>query len=77
MKNTIGIDVKKAELLSGALNDLLANYQVFYQNLRGLHWNVKGQKFFELHAKFEEFYNDDVVKNLTLKMEKNLDIFFF
>jgi starvation-inducible DNA-binding protein len=38
------------------LNKLLANYQMHYQNLRGLHWNIKGPQFFELHAKFEELY---------------------
>lgn len=44
------------------LNDLLANYMVFYQNVRGLHWNIKGDKFFELHAKFEELYTDLLIK---------------
>lgn len=39
------------------LNKLLADYQIFYQNLRGLHWNIKGHMFFALHEKFEEFYN--------------------
>ena len=38
------------------LNDLLANYHLYYQNLRGCHWNVKGKSFFTLHAKFEELY---------------------
>ncbi|MGB0934407.1 MAG: Dps family protein, partial [Lishizhenia sp.] len=27
-----------------------------YQNLRGLHWNIKGNSFFEIHAKYEELY---------------------
>jgi len=40
------------------LNVLLANYQVFYQNLRGFHWNISGPSFFELHAKFEELYTN-------------------
>ena len=62
MKNIIGIDKEKATELSRKLNDLLANYQLFYQNLRGLHWNIKGKEFFELHLKFEEFYNDAVIK---------------
>jgi starvation-inducible DNA-binding protein len=62
MKNNIGLDSKKSEELVELLNDLLANYQVFYQNLRGFHWNVKGSKFFELHLKFEEFYTDAIVK---------------
>ena len=39
------------------LNNLLANYQIYYQNLRNFHWNVTGPNFFELHAKFEELYN--------------------
>ncbi len=55
-------DNKNALALSAKLNDLLANYQIYYQNLRGLHWNIKGQKFFELHAKFEEFYTDALLK---------------
>jgi len=44
------------------LNNLLANYQIYYQNLRGFHWNIQGKEFFELHAKFEELYNDAAVK---------------
>ncbi len=60
--NNIGIDKNKASQLSDQLNDLLANYQVFYSNVRGFHWNVKGEKFFELHVKFEELYNDLILK---------------
>ena len=40
------------------LNLLLANYHVYYQNLRNFHWNVSGENFFDLHDKFEELYND-------------------
>ncbi len=54
--NRIGIDKKKARELAQSLNQLLANYQVYYQNLRGFHWNITGHNFFELHAKFEELY---------------------
>lgn len=60
--NTIGIDKKKSEKLSRKLNQLLANYQIFYTNLRGFHWNIRGEKFFELHMKFEELYNDAIIK---------------
>lgn len=35
---------------------------MFYQNLRGFHWNIKGDRFFELHLKFEEYYNDAILK---------------
>jgi starvation-inducible DNA-binding protein len=38
------------------LNQILASYQLHYQNLRSLHWKVKGAKFFELHLKYEELY---------------------
>ncbi len=62
MKNTIGIDKEKALKLSLRLNELLADYQLFYQNLRGLHWNIKGREFFELHLKFEEYYDNAVIK---------------
>ena len=44
------------------LNELLANYQLFYQNLRGFHWNIQGKYFFELHVKFEELYTDSALK---------------
>jgi starvation-inducible DNA-binding protein len=30
--------------------------------VRGYHWNIKGEKFFELHLKFEELYNDLLLK---------------
>ncbi|WP_416868080.1 MAG: Dps family protein [Imperialibacter sp.] len=54
--NYIGIDEDVAAIEVKALNSLLASYQVFYQNLRGFHWNIKGEKFFGLHEKFEEYY---------------------
>ncbi len=60
--NAIGLDTEKAGQLADRLNALLANYSIFYQNVRGYHWNIKGQKFFELHLKFEELYNDLLLK---------------
>lgn len=60
--NAIGLDGKKAAKLATSLNVLLANYSIFYQNTRGYHWNIKGEKFFELHLKFEELYNDLLLK---------------
>lgn len=60
--NTIGLDAEKSKTLAEKLNVLLANYQIFYINARGFHWNIKGDKFFELHLKFEELYNDTVLK---------------
>lgn len=40
------------------LNELVADFTVFYQKLRHYHWNVKGDKFFQLHLKFEEIYTE-------------------
>ncbi|MFP3527074.1 ferritin-like domain-containing protein, partial [Pantoea sp. SIMBA_072] len=60
--SVIGLDQKKAEQLGDKLNELLSNYQVFYMNVRGFHWNIKGERFFELHAKFEETYDDLLLK---------------
>lgn len=60
--NAIGIDNNKAKYLAEKLNELLSNYSIFYQNTRGYHWNIKGEKFFELHLKFEELYNDLFLK---------------
>jgi starvation-inducible DNA-binding protein len=60
--NAIGLDSSKAKKLAEKLNELLANYSIFYQNTRGYHWNIKGEKFFELHLKFEELYNDLFLK---------------
>lgn len=60
--NKIGLNEKKIAKLAQKLNELLANYQVFYLNTRGFHWNIKGKAFFELHIKFEELYEDSVIK---------------
>ena len=62
MKNTLGLPIKETEILTINLNRLLSNFQVYYQNLRGLHWNIKGKRFFDLHVKFEEYYNDSQLK---------------
>jgi starvation-inducible DNA-binding protein len=60
--NTIGLDQVKAQDISNSLNELLANFQIYYQNLRGIHWNIKGKNFFDLHVKFEELYDDANIK---------------
>ena len=60
--NAIGLHSGSASDLAEKLNELLANYQIFYMNVRGYHWNVKGSNFFELHEKFEEFYTNLLAK---------------
>ena len=60
MKNLeiIGLDESKVNKVKDALAQLLADYQIYYTNLRNLHWNVKGHKFFTMHSKYEELYNE-------------------
>lgn len=67
MNNSKIIGLKETDCIqiSEKLNILLADYSVFYQNTRGAHWNIKGDKFFTLHPKFEELYN-----NLVLKIDE-------
>ncbi|GGY51093.1 DNA starvation/stationary phase protection protein [Bacterioplanes sanyensis] len=61
-KTFIGLKQEDAQALAQQLNQLLANYQILYMNVRGFHWNIKGENFFELHVKFEELYNDLLLK---------------
>lgn len=68
--------MKKDIVYEQQLNRLLASYQLHYQNLRSLHWNIKGENFFELHLKYEEWYNraleivDELAERLlTLEMQ--------
>ncbi|MCL9770071.1 DNA starvation/stationary phase protection protein [Flavobacterium sp. HXWNR69] len=60
--NSLGFPVEQTNELIKELNGLLSNFQVYYQNLRGLHWNIRGKRFFDLHLKFEELYNDSQLK---------------
>ena len=60
--NALGLPIIQSKELANELNILLSNFQVYYQNLRGLHWNIRGKRFFDLHLKFEELYNDAQIK---------------
>lgn len=54
----LGLNEEKTKKTVKSLNRLLANYQIYYQNLRNFHWNIVGHNFFDLHEKFEELYED-------------------
>lgn len=71
--NILGLPVKESKEMVTELNVLLSNFQVYYQNLRGIHWNIRGKRFFELHVKFEELYNDAQLK-VDLVAERILTI---
>ncbi len=40
------------------LNKQISNFSILYVKLHNYHWYVKGEGFFELHTKFEEFYTE-------------------
>ncbi|MGP4713415.1 Dps family protein [uncultured Psychrobacter sp.] len=56
--NQIGLEKADMSEIVAKLNNLLSSYHVFYINVRGYHWNVKGEHFFSLHEKFEELYTN-------------------
>ena len=56
----IGLEKGDSKKIVEKLNELLSNYQIFYMNVRGFHWNIKGSDFFVYHEKFEELYNDSL-----------------
>ncbi|WP_235292628.1 Dps family protein [Portibacter lacus] len=56
--NYLGFKPENIEKTVDELNQLLCNYQIYYQNLRNYHWNIGGEHFFDLHIKFEELYNE-------------------
>ena len=60
--NYIKLNEKEVSSVVASLQQLLADFQVYYTNLRGFHWNIKGHGLFVLHSKFEELYNDAAEK---------------
>ncbi len=58
----IGLDSNESAQITESLNRLLSCYQIQYMNARGFHWNIRGRDFFELHLKFEEIYNQLLLK---------------
>lgn len=64
MKTTeiTGLNTQNTVEVVNALQQLLADFQVHYTNLRHLHWFVKGHGFFIMHEKYEELYDDAAEK---------------
>ena len=68
--NQIGLEKADMSEVIAQLNNLLSTYHVFYLNVRGYHWNVKGEHFFTLQPKFEELYtalqlqNDEIAERI-------------
>lgn len=60
--NYLNLNETKVANVVAALQHLLADFQIYYTNLRGFHWEIKGHGFFVLHEKFESMYNDAAAK---------------
>ena len=58
----IKLNESGANNVVASLQQLLADFQVYYTNLRGFHWNIKGHDFFVLHSQFEKMYDDTAEK---------------
>lgn len=57
-----GVDAAKSVAVVDGLKVLLADFQVYYTNLRGFHWHITGNQFFMLHEQFEKMYDDTAEK---------------
>jgi starvation-inducible DNA-binding protein len=44
--------------IAASLSKLLADTYTLYLKTQGFHWNVVGQRFYDLHKLFEEQYNE-------------------
>jgi len=61
---TSQVDVEIAPILrkignqtvADRMNDLLSDYNIIYQNVKGFHWNFKGSDYFDFHQKFEDLH---------------------
>ena len=62
----IKLNESGANNVVASLQQLLADFQVYYTNLRGFHWNIKGHNFFVLHSQFEKMYDDTAERILML-----------
>ena len=69
--NYTHLEEKGANTIVLSLQQLLADFQIHYANLRGFHWNIKGSQFFVLHKQFEEMY-DDVAEKVDELAERIL-----
>ena len=61
----IKLNESGANNVVASLQQLLADFQVYYTNLRGFHWNIKGHDFFVLHSQFEKMYDYLKVANIN------------
>ncbi len=51
------------EEINNNLNQFLCDLNVFFRKLQNYHWNIKGEDFFIMHEKLEEYY-DSISKQI-------------
>lgn len=53
------------------LKEILSSLRIFSEQVRGFHWNVKGEMFFEFHAQYAELYEflDSVSDTIAERMK--------
>jgi len=56
------LNAESAKNIVSELSQLLADFQVYYTNIRGFHWNIRGKDFYIMHAQFENMYNNAAEK---------------
>ena len=52
------------QIAADRLNDLLSDYNIFNQNVKGFYWNFLGSDYFGIRQKFE---------NLSFKLSQDID----
>jgi starvation-inducible DNA-binding protein len=57
LSNHLGLENEKMWSLNESLNKLLSDYHVFYQNVRGFHWNVMGSDFLTCISNLKNYTN--------------------
>src|SRR3712207_3695007 len=63
MNNVLNYNrLQNVEGVVKGLEQLLADYQVYYTNLRGFHWNVQGHAFYQLHPALEGMYDQTATR---------------
>lgn len=58
MDINMGLDQDQRETMAGGVARLLADTYALYFKTHAYHWNVTGPRFHDLHAMFEEQYNE-------------------
>ncbi|KGN69507.1 Dps family protein [Porphyromonas sp. COT-108 OH1349] len=75
MKTTNFLHLNEAYTVKAVekLNQLAANFHIYYSNLRAFHWHVEGRSFFLLHEQLEKMY-DELAENIDEVAERILQL---